>query len=123
MSVFDLAILAEHEYRRERLARAYQRGTPRVVTALGRWARATQRRVRDGFAARRYAKAADVAARDADTTSRARHAAERLGATLDAFSARTDRTAWDAQVTRRTAEIADAMSALRPQDGAGRRAA
>lgn len=123
MSVFDLAILAEHEYRREQLARSYQRGTPRAVLAVGRWARRTAAAGRARFASRRSARAQDVAGRDAARTARARRAAERLGSAMDAVAARTDPHAWDVQVTRRPAEISDALAALRPQDGAGRRVA
>ncbi|MEN5075495.1 hypothetical protein ABE437_16885 [Isoptericola cucumis] len=127
MSVFDLAIMAEQEYRRERLARSYQRGTPRMVRTAGTWvARQTRRAVEAAgarVAARRAVRAREVADRDATRTARARRAGERRGSAMDAVAARTDARAWDQQVTRRTSEISDALAAMRPQDGAGRRAA
>ena len=107
MTSRDLAVLAELDYRRERMAETYRRGTPQWVRAVGR---ATGRTVRD-LARRARSRAAD------------REAVQRLGATLDAVAARTDAHAWDLQVTRRADQIAHGLDALRPQDGAGRRAA
>ncbi|MFC8599515.1 MULTISPECIES: hypothetical protein [unclassified Isoptericola] len=100
---FDRAIQAELEYRRERLARSYQRGTPAPVRAAGRWTATVVRRLRDRGASRR--------------------AVQQLGATLDAVAARTDPSAWERQVTRRAEQIGRGVDALRPQDTAGRRAA
>ncbi|MFD6178359.1 MULTISPECIES: hypothetical protein [unclassified Isoptericola] len=97
---FDRAIQAELEYRREALARSYQRGTPAPVRAVGRWAADVVRRLRA-----------------------TRGAAQQLGATLDAVSARTDASEWDRAVTRRAEQIGHGLDAFRPQDGAGRRAA
>ncbi|MFE6967798.1 hypothetical protein [Isoptericola sp. NPDC057653] len=97
---FDRAIQAELEYRRERLARSYQRGTPAPVRAVGRWAADAVRRLRA-----------------------ARGAAQQLGATLDAVADRTDASAWERQVTRRAEQIGHGLDAFRPQDDAGRRAA
>jgi hypothetical protein len=107
MTSRDLAVLAELDYRRERMAETYQRGTPAWVRTVGR---TVGRGVR-GLARRARARAAD------------REAVQRLGATLDAVAARTDARAWDLQVTRRADQIAHGLDALRPQDGAGRRAA
>ncbi|MCK9793900.1 hypothetical protein M1843_09100 [Isoptericola sp. 4D.3] len=95
----DLAVLAELDYRRERIAETYGRGVPAPVRAVGRWAAAAVRRVRD------------------------HETVQRLGSTIDAVAARTDAEAWDRQVTRRAEQIAHGLDALRPQDGAGRRAA
>ncbi|MFC7876428.1 hypothetical protein [Isoptericola sp. NPDC057391] len=103
MTSRDLAVLAELDYRRERMAETYQRGTPA-------WARRVGRGLRD-LARRARSRAAD------------REAVQRLGATLDAVAARTDAHAWDVQVTRRADQISHGLDALRPQDGAGRRAA
>lgn len=103
MTSRDLAVLAELDYRRERMAETYQRGTPAWVLALGRGVRDLARRARS--------RAAD------------REAVQRLGSTLDAVAARTDARAWDLQVTRRADQISHGLDALRPQDGAGRRAA
>ena len=100
---WDPTIMAELEYRRERLAASYQRGTPAPVLALGRWTGRVVRRLR-----------AQADARDA---------VQRFGATLDAVAARTDATAWERQVTRRAEQIGRGLDAFRPQDGAGRRAA
>ncbi|MFI2104199.1 hypothetical protein ACH436_12965 [Isoptericola sp. NPDC019693] len=99
----DLAVLAELEYRRERLAESYRRGAPAWAVALGRGVRDLARRARS--------RAAD------------REAVQRLGATLDAVAARTDARAWELQVTRRARQISQGLEALRPEDGAGRRAA
>ncbi|MGF0118474.1 hypothetical protein ACQFYA_19475 [Promicromonospora sp. Marseille-Q5078] len=103
MTSWDPAIVAELEYRRERLAETYQRGTPAPVRALGRWGGSVVRRLR--------------------ARADARDAVQRLGATLDAVAARTDATAWEKQVTRRAEQISHGLDAFRPQDGAGRRAA
>ncbi|MFE5306995.1 hypothetical protein [Isoptericola sp. NPDC056578] len=110
MTSRDLAVLAELDYRRERMAETYQRGTPAWVRTVGRAAGAAGRGVRD-LARRARSRAAD------------REAVQRLGSTLDAVAARTDARAWDLQVTRRADQIAHGLDALRPQDGAGRRAA
>ncbi|MFE5334817.1 hypothetical protein ACFQ8E_02790 [Isoptericola sp. NPDC056573] len=110
MTSRDLAVLAELDYRRERMAETYQRGTPAWVRTVGRVAGAAGRGVRD-LARRARSRAAD------------REAVQRLGSTLDAVAARTDARAWDLQVTRRADQIAHGLDALRPQDGAGRRAA
>lgn len=111
MTSRDLAVLAELDYRRERMAETYQRGTPAWVRTLGRAVGRTVGRGVRGLARRARARAAD------------REAVQRLGATLDAVAARTDARAWDLQVTRRADQIAHGLDALRPQDGAGRRAA
>ncbi|MFD6135263.1 hypothetical protein [Isoptericola sp. NPDC056618] len=103
MTSRDLAVLAELDYRRERMAETYQRGTPAWMRTVGRAVRDLARRARS--------RAAD------------REAVQRLGSTLDAVAARTDARAWDLQVTRRADQIAHGLDALRPQDGAGRRAA
>ncbi|MEL7978254.1 hypothetical protein AAG589_20470 [Isoptericola sp. F-RaC21] len=107
MTSRDLAVLAELDYRRERMAETYQRGTPAWVRTVGG---AVGRGVR-GLVRRARSRAAD------------REAVQRLGATLDAVAARTDARAWDLQVTRRADQISHGLDALRPQDGAGRRAA
>ncbi|SKC57014.1 hypothetical protein [Krasilnikoviella flava] len=103
MTSRDLTVLAELDYRQARLAETYQRGTPAWVRAAGRWAKGLVRRVR-----------ARAVARDA---------VQRLGATIDAVAARTDADAWEIQVTRRADQISHGLEALRPQDGAARRAA
>lgn len=110
MTSRDLAVLAELDYRRERLAETYQRGTPAWVSTVGRTVGAIGRGIRD-LARRARSRAAD------------REAVQRLGSTLDAVAARTDARAWDLQVTRRADQISHGLDALRPQDGAGRRAA
>lgn len=107
MTSRDLAVLAELDYRRERAADTYRRGAPEWVRTAGR---AVGRAVGD-LARRARSRAAD------------RDAVQRLGATLDAVAARTDARAWDLQVTRRAEQISHGLDALRPQDGAGRRAA
>jgi hypothetical protein len=103
MTSRDLTVQAELDYRHERLAETYQRGAPAWAGALGRWTRTLASRVR---------------ARGA-----AREAVQRLGATIDAVAARTDADAWETHVTRRAEQISQGLEALRPQDGAGRRAA
>jgi len=114
MTSRDLAVLAELDYRRERMAETYRRGTPAWVRtagrAMGRTVGTAGRGVRD-LARRARSRAAD------------REAVQRLGATLDAVAARTDARAWDLQVTRRADQIAHGLDALRPQDGSGRQAA
>lgn len=114
MTSRDLAVLAELDYRRERLAETYQRGTPAWVSTVGRSVGAIGRGIGRGIqdlARRARSRAAD------------REAVQRLGSTLDAVAARTDARAWDLQVTRRADQISHGLDALRPQDGAGRRAA
>jgi len=99
MSTWDPAITAEVEYRTQRLTDSYRRGAPRPVRSLAAWVRS------------RFGR------------ERTRRAVERIGATMDAVAARSDSSEWDRQVTRRATQIAGAMDALQPQDGAGRRAA